>query len=69
MMFDVVVQDQGESAGGYLRVVVYGDPSALIFKDRLYGQLLADICGDCGHVELHVLNPKELYRHYRKLQE
>ena len=66
MMFGVTVQDQGQSSNGDLRVVVCGDPSALIFKDRLYGELKANICGDCGHVELRVANPKELYRHYRK---
>ena len=49
-----------------MQVVICGDPSAMIFKDRLYGELKADICGDCGHVELRVANPKELYEHYRK---
>jgi hypothetical protein len=47
-------------------VVVYGDPNALILKDALYGKLAADICGRCGHVELHVENHAELYEHYRK---
>ena len=69
MMFGVTVCDQGEYSGGTLRVVISGDPSALIFKDRLYGELKANICGDCGHVELRVANPKELYRHYRKSSE
>jgi len=66
MMFGVTVQDQGEGSNRNLRVVVCGDPSALIFKDRLYGELRANICGDCGHVELRVANPKALYRHYQK---
>ena len=66
MMYGVTVQDQGEGSNRNLRVVVCGDPSALIFKDRLYGELKANICGDCGHVELRVANPKELYRHYRR---
>ena len=66
MMFGVTVQDQGQGSNGDLRVVVCGDPPALIFKDRLYGELKANICGDCGHVELRVANPKELYRHYRR---
>lgn len=66
MMFGVSVQGQGEGSNQNLRVVVCGDPSALIFKDRLYGELRANICGDCGHVELRVANPKALYRHYRK---
>ncbi|MHB0955018.1 MAG: hypothetical protein ACYC0X_01430 [Pirellulaceae bacterium] len=66
MMFGVTVCDQGEYSGGTLQVMICGDPSALVFKDRLYGKLKANICGDCGHVELRVANPKELYRHYRK---
>jgi hypothetical protein len=66
MMYGVTVQDQGEGSNRNLRVVICGDPSALIFKDRLYGELKANICGDCGHVELRVANPKELYRHYRR---
>jgi len=66
MMFGVTVQDQGEGSNRNLRVVVYGDPSALVFKDCLYGEVKANICGDCGYVELRVANPKELYRHYRK---
>lgn len=58
------VVDQGEHSNGDLQVVVYGNPEALIFKDRLYGRLSADICGDCGYVELRVENPGELYQHY-----
>jgi hypothetical protein len=65
MMFGVTIRDQGE-VDKTLQVVICGDPSALIFKDRLYGELKANICGDCGHVELRVANPKALYRHYRK---
>jgi hypothetical protein len=66
MMLGVTVYDQGQGSQGTLSVVICGDPSALIFKDRLYGELKADICGDCGHVELRVTNPRELYRHHRK---
>lgn len=58
------VLDQGQASDGYLKVVVYGDPEALIFKDRLFGRLKADVCGDCGHVELRVDNHEELYEHY-----
>lgn len=64
MMFGVTVRDQGHGSCGTLQVVICGDPRALIFK--LYEKLRANICGDCGHVELRVANPKELYRHYRK---
>ena len=58
--------DQGEGSDGHLKVVVLGSPQALIFKDRLYGEIVADICGKCGHVELRVTNPKKLYGHYQK---
>jgi hypothetical protein len=50
-------------------VVIYGKPDALLFKDRQYGRLRADICGACGHVELRVSNPQELYRHYRQAND
>jgi len=65
----VTVYDQGDNSDGRLKVVVFGNPGALIFKDRLYGEVKADICGRCGHVELWVTNPSELYRHFRKSVE
>jgi hypothetical protein len=63
---DARVLDQGRNSDGQLYMMVYGDPEALIFKDRLYGRLSAAICGRCGHVEFRVDNPGELYEHYRK---
>jgi hypothetical protein len=46
------------------RIVVDGDPHIMIIKNRLYGTLSARVCGQCGHVELFVANPEELYEHY-----
>ena len=63
------IPDQGQYSNGKLQVIVDGDPDALIFKDRLYRQLIADICGECGHVELSVENPGELYEHYLRSNE
>jgi hypothetical protein len=37
---------------------------ALILEVCLPVELLADICGDCGHVEQKVRNPQDLYNHY-----
>ena len=65
----VLIADQGQYSDGRLQVVVLGKPEALFFKDRLFGQLEATICGDCGYVELHVVNPEELYAHYRQSHE
>ena len=65
MIRDVTVLDHGDS-DGKLKAVVVGNPDALIFKHRLYGEIRADICGMCGHIELRVANPRQLYRHYQK---
>lgn len=62
----VTVMDQGQHLDGELKVVVFGNPEALIFKNRLYGQVKADICGKCGHIELRVTNPAELYERYQE---
>jgi len=53
-----------KSSDGNLSVYVDAVPDALIFKERLYRELLADICGDCGHVELAVPNPHDIYSHH-----
>jgi hypothetical protein len=66
MVRNARVLDWRDNYTSDLKLVVYGDPEALIFKDRLYGTLTANICGQCGHVELHVENHAELYEHYRK---
>jgi hypothetical protein len=64
MIPNTTILDQGQASDGKLQVLVDACPDALIFKDRRYDQLIADICGDCGHVELKVEHPSELYEHY-----
>jgi rubrerythrin len=66
---NVYVLDQGKGSDGYLQVVVYGEPQALIFKDRVYGHLRAWICGNCSFTELRVKNPEELYQKYLEAKE
>jgi hypothetical protein len=58
-----------EGVSGEPQLVVDANPDALIFKDRLFGQIVADICGDCGHVELRAVDPARLYEHYRQSQQ
>jgi ribosomal protein L40E len=58
-----------EGVSGAPQLVVDANPGALIFKDRLFGQIVADICGDCGHVELRAVDPERLYEHYRRLRQ
>lgn len=63
----------GEPGSSYMDgkvvVCVEGNPEAWIFKDVERSKLKAEICGDCGHVELKVTNPVVLYEHYRRSLE
>ena len=65
----VRILDQGQYSNGKLQVVIDADPDALIFKDRLYDQITADICGECGRVELKAEHPQELYEHFLRSQD
>jgi hypothetical protein len=56
--------DMGHYSGP-TQVAVHGEPEAWFFKDTSRGALTANICGDCGHVELYVSNHRELYEKYR----
>jgi hypothetical protein len=61
---DAILGDQGRYSDGKLKVHVMGNPGALIFKDLMRSELRAAICGECGHVELSISNPRALYEHY-----
>jgi hypothetical protein len=61
---NVRVVDQGRHSSGQLQLFVDGSPEAIFFKDRRWGEIRADICGECGHLDLRVQNAKELYDHY-----
>ncbi len=61
---DVQIVDKDESMKGDLQVRIARNPAALFFKGMVYQPLRAWICGDCGHVELFVPNPQELYEAY-----
>lgn len=47
-------------------VQVHGAPQAWVFKDTTAAKLLADVCGECGHVELRTDDFRDLYETYRK---
>ena len=65
----VRIVDQSYLNSFDLAVEVRGNPEALIFKDSHKGLLKAAICGSCGHVQLSVVNPKELWRVYRRARD
>ena len=62
----VRILDQGQYSDGMLKVEICGSPDAVIFKDRLHGELKAYICGNCGHTGLKATNPEALYRKYQE---
>jgi hypothetical protein len=47
-------------------VKVDADPNALVFRNTASAYLLADVCADCGHVELRVDDPGALYAAYQQ---
>ena len=66
---DVSIRDSFGDTGTFHReaaVHIHGEPQAWFFKDTAVGPLRADICGECGHVELHIDNSRELYESYLK---
>jgi hypothetical protein len=52
-----------------LGVEVEGRPEAWVFKDSEAGTLVARVCGECGHTELHTTNFKALYEKYRQSRQ
>ena len=51
-----------------LFVEAYERPDALIFKHAQRGTVKARVCADCGHTELFVTNPQELWAAHQKAQ-
>ena len=60
----VGIVDQGQYSDGGLKAEIIGNPCALFFRNQMFGKIRADICGQCGHLELRVENPEDLYEHY-----
>jgi uncharacterized OB-fold protein len=65
----VPLLDRYGDVGGFhtpAEVQVHGAPQAWVFKDTVAAKLLADVCGECGNVELRVDDFRELYAKYLK---
>lgn len=54
------------SDSGHLQAQVHGKPDAWLFKDSLSAQLVAFICGECGHTELKAHGFTRLYHKYQQ---
>lgn len=55
---------QGQGFDTKLYAVIVGNPNAVLFRERMFGGIRADIYGVCGHVDLHALRVANLYQHY-----
>ncbi len=61
---DVIILDHNRNYAEELKVIYHRKPQALFLRGSTLGTLRAWICGVCGHVELFVDNPDELYQAY-----
>jgi hypothetical protein len=66
---DVQIYDQGQYSDTKLQVAFPGNPQATFFKEWVWGELKADICGECGHVKIKADKPHVLWRRYQKSLE
>lgn len=62
MVIDKTERNLGDTG---LEVAIDESPDALIFKNRFRSDVRADICGECGYIEIYATNPHGLYRTYQ----
>jgi hypothetical protein len=59
----VRILDRHGEAGQFktdLAAAAYNDPGALLFKGEVATPIVGRVCGDCGYLELYVVNPGAL---------
>lgn len=59
---DVRIMDRGHVSAdaGDLSAVVYGNPEAWVFKNKVRVELSACVCGACGYTELYAVDPRAM---------
>jgi hypothetical protein len=66
-MSDIKIIDHGYMDSKHdLSIEFYKNPNALVIKRTQKGTLFANVCGQCGYVELAVGNPEELWNLYNE---
>ena len=64
------VLDGWRNSPGQLALLVgLGDPNALLLDEPIGGFIRANVCCDCGAVDLVVENPQELWEGFCKMPE
>ena len=66
---EVMVNSSSGLCWGRPSVMVHGNPKAWFNKDTVSGDVTANICGECGHMELHASNSPALYDKYVKTRQ
>ena len=66
---DLQIYDQGQHSDTKLQVAFAGNPQATFFKEWVWGELRADICGVCGHTEIKATDPHILWKRYQESLE
>jgi len=67
IMADVKIVDHGYMNSKHdLSIEFHKNPEAWVLKGTQKGTLLANVCGQCGYVEISVGNPEALWNLYNK---
>jgi uncharacterized OB-fold protein len=67
IMTNVKIVDHGYMDSKHdLSIEFHKNPNAWVVKGTQKGTLFANVCGQCGYVELSVGNPEELWDLYKK---
>ncbi|MGB3542112.1 hypothetical protein [Rubrivirga sp.] len=65
---DAMIPDAFVTAEGYggvtLNVGLFVNPKAMMMKRPVQSKLSVSVCGDCGHVEAEVVEPRKLWDAY-----
>ena len=63
---DALVIDRGDANSDHiLQVAVDEKPSAFVFKNRMYSDVKADVCADCGYISFYAIYPENLWTTYQ----
>lgn len=63
---NVIAIDRGDANSNQItRIAVDEKPEALIFKQRSYSDVSANVCADCGYITFYALNPQILWAAYQ----
>ena len=66
---ELQIYDQGQNSDAKTHVAFPGNPQATFFKEWVWGELRADVCGECGHTEIKVTEPQVLWEKYQESLE